>query len=159
MASHLDELEQAWRNAPRDEPAPAARYRAALDEAHRAAPEDLGLRLRLGAFLARTGGDLALARTHLEAARSDLALILEAAYHLAHCLVRERAFPAAVHELKAVQQVAPVGSGLWRDATCFLGRLYEQARKTEQATREYERIVRWQRGGDDGEAGQPAALR
>lgn len=106
-------------------------------EAH---PTELGLRFQLGKSYF-DAGKIDEAIQELQKAKQDPLKKAEAGYYLGHCFVKKKIFNLAVKELKAAREDLFEMDGLKKDITYLLGRIYEQAKKPDLATAEYEQIA------------------
>ena len=102
-------------------------------EAH---PTEYGLRFALGKAL-YDSGNVDEAIPELQGAKQDPRRKSDAGYWLGQCFVKKKIYKLAVREFEAAREELFEMEGLKKDITYMLGRIYEQAKKTDKAIAEY----------------------
>ena len=106
-------------------------------EAH---PTEYGIRFDLGKAL-WDAARVDEAIPELQKAKADARKKAEAGYYLGRCFMKKQVFNMAVKEFKAAREDLVDMDGLKKEITYMLARIYEQAKKPEEARAEYESIA------------------
>ena len=147
MDKQIQQLEAAAKKdpslKPRLEAAKQKKLTVEIDEFRKrceAHPTEYGIRYDLGKAL-WDAGQVDEAIPELQKAKADARKKAEAGYYLGRCFVKKQVFNMAVKEFKQAREDLVEMDALKKEITYMLARIYEQARKRDEAVKEYEAIA------------------